>query len=122
VVARDLWHETGGHRPPPPGQHYVVARVAMTNYGEQTVAYSAQCFTLEGVDDHRRYDALEVFGTAMQPFCGIIAPGQTVARDLAFQVPVGDQEWELLWTPGSTAAPITVPFADQHDSIAVARA
>jgi hypothetical protein len=90
----------------------------MTNYGEQTVAYSARRFTLEGVDDQRRYDALEVLDRAMQPFCGTIAPGQTVARDLAFQVPVGDQEWELLWTPGSAAAPITVPFADQHASIA----
>jgi hypothetical protein len=118
VVARDLWHETDGHRLPPVGQHYVVARVAMTNYGEQTIAYSARRFALEGVDDHRRYDALDVFGRAMQPFCGIIAPGQTVTRDLAFQVPVSDQEWELLWTPDSAAAPIAVPFADQQDSIA----
>jgi hypothetical protein len=122
VVARDLRYEFAGHRPPPPGQHYVVAQVAMTNYGEQMVTYSARRFTLEGVDDQRRYDALDVFGRAMQPFCGSIVPGQTVARDLAFQVPVGDQEWELFWTPGSAAAPITVPFADQHDATAIARA
>lgn len=120
VVARDLGYEFAGHRPPPPGQHYVVAQVAMTNYGEQTVAYSARRFTLEGVDDHRRYDALDVFGRAMQPFCGSIAPGQTVTRDLAFQVPVGDQEWELFWTPGAAAAPVTVPFADQHEATAIA--
>lgn len=102
VTATNFHADSGGDfGGPPTGQTYAVVHVSLTNNGSSDADYNEMTFALQGANDHVKYDGgafdTNISNTTLGS--GKIAPGQTIAGDLAFQVPDNGQKYGLFWTP-----------------------
>ncbi|SRR5579883_177557 len=115
VTASNLHADNGASDfdAPPAGQTYAVVRVSIVNNGDSNFDYNPYDFTLQGADDQVRYrpGALDTNISNTMLSVGTLAPGDTVAGDLAFQVPTSETRYILLWTPDFMSAAIPVPIS-----------
>jgi hypothetical protein len=113
VVQASNLHQDSGDAvsTPAPGQQYMVVHIVITNQGTQSARYNALDFQLQDATDHVRH--YETFDTTISNTLlgsGSLAAGQTVAGDIAFQVPASETSFTLLWTPDILSDSITVPI------------
>lgn len=80
---------------------YGLVRVTITNAGEQTIHYNSLDFALKGVDDRVVYHSTLVGSDISNTLLsyGDLAPGDTVAGDVAFALPTTRQSYDMTWHP-----------------------
>ncbi len=113
VSASNLHVDSNGEWAPSPGDQYVVVRIAITNSGSQAYEYNELYFYLQDAGDNIRHDGdasdSNIINTELNS--GSLPPGQTVAGDVAFEVPQNESRFTLLWEPGLLSNAVTVPMS-----------
>lgn len=97
--------------PPSAGHQFVTIHITLTNHGSDSVSYNPLDFALEGAHDHVRYRGGEALDTSINNSrldFGQLPPGQTIAGEIAFEVPTQRQQYSLVWTPDPFGDPIYV--------------
>ncbi len=97
--------------PPSAGHQFATIHVTLTNNGTDSLSYNPLDFALEGQDDHVRYRGGMALDTSINNSrldYGQLTPGQTVAGELAFELPTHQQQYGLVWTPDPFGDPIHV--------------
>ncbi len=92
------------------GHEFLIIHLLIHNGGKKAASYNPLYFALHGARDQVNYSEALDFGlTPMSS--GQLAPGQSVAGDIAFDVPANGQKYILQWDPSyGFNVPITVPI------------
>lgn len=110
VSASQFHFDTGGELPPPAGKKYAVVHIVMHNGGKAAYDYNMLDFALHGMGNSVNYsgDAIDISISNTMFGSGKLAAGQTIAGDIAFEVPAKSQKYTLQWTPGFDQTPLTI--------------
>jgi hypothetical protein len=98
--------------PPAAGHYYAIIHVTLINNGTDAYEYNAATFRLKGVTDHVLYSGDAAAASVENTYLGLgtLAPGDTVAGDIAFEVPINDQNYYVLWEAQPLGTDIYVPY------------
>lgn len=95
---------------PKAGHEFMIAHVLYHNGSKKAQDYNPVGeLHLHGSNDQQNYDgaALDTSINVISP--GTLAPGQSLAGDVAFEVPMTKQTYTLQWSAEYGQAPIIVP-------------
>ena len=112
IAASNLHADSSGNVPPASGNKYMVVTVTIANNGTTPYQYNALDLSLQDLGDNSTHTAdapdSNIRGTGLRS--GTLSPGQTVAGDLAFEVPLSETHFSLLWRAKPLGATVPVAF------------